>query len=58
MRRQIQIAIVKAVDKMSKKERKDQKNIENEVVSVIHKITKEAFGFDKKPQINVHFVLK
>jgi ribonuclease J len=58
MRRQIQLAITKAVDKMSKKERKDQKNIESEAVSVIHKITKDAFGFDKKPQINVHFVLK
>ncbi|MDR3208988.1 MAG: ribonuclease J [Rickettsiales bacterium] len=58
MRRQIQMEIRKAVDGMTKKARKDQKNIENEVVSVIHKITKDAFGFDKKPQINVHFVLK
>ena len=58
MRRQIQIAITKAIDKMGKRERKQQANIETEVVSVINKITKDAFGFDKKPQINVHFVLK
>ncbi|MDR1826358.1 MAG: ribonuclease J [Rickettsiales bacterium] len=58
MRRQIQIEITKAVDKMGKKERKSQENIKNEVASVINKITKDAFGFDKKPQINIHFVLK
>ncbi|MDR2268989.1 MAG: ribonuclease J [Rickettsiales bacterium] len=58
MRRQIQLRIQKAVNAMSKKERKSQKNIENEVDTVIFKITKDAFGSDKKPQINVHFVLK
>ena len=58
MRKDIQMRVKTAVEKMSKKDRKSQKNIENEVVSVIHKITKDAFGFDKKPQINVHFVLK
>jgi ribonuclease J len=58
MRSQIQLEIIKALKKMSKNERKQQKNIENEVVSVIHRITKESAGFDKKPQVNVHFVLK
>lgn len=58
MKRQIQIEITKAVEKMSKNERKSQENIRNEVSSVIGRIIKEASGFDKKPQINVHFVLK
>jgi len=58
MRAQIQAQIIKTVNGMDKKSRKAQKNIESEVVAVINKITKDAFGFDKKPQINVHFVLK
>ena len=58
MKRQIQLQITKAVDDMTKRDRKSQQNIENEVRTVINKITKDAFGFDKKPQINVHFVFK
>jgi ribonuclease J len=58
MRKQIQLKIKKAIDSMATRERKSQKNLETEVVTVISRITKEAFGFDKKPQINVHFVLK
>ena len=58
MRRQIQMRIQKVMKDLSKAERKQKKNIENEVHSVIYKITKEAFGLDKKPEINVHFVMK
>ncbi|MBN1325227.1 MAG: ribonuclease J [Alphaproteobacteria bacterium] len=58
MKRQIQIEITKAINKMSTAERKSQENLRKTVQISSNKVVRASFGDDKKPQYNVHFVLK
>jgi mRNA degradation ribonuclease J1/J2 len=58
MKRQIQIEITKAIDAMSKTERKSEESLRGTVQVAANKVIRGALGSDKKPQYNVHFVLK
>ena len=58
MKRQIQIEITKAIDDLSKAERKSQDNLVRAVQSAGNKVVRAALGSDKKPQYSVHFVQK
>ncbi len=58
MKRQIQMEITKAIDALTKTERKDQSKLSNAVQLAANKVIRASFGNDKKPQYNVHFVLK
>ena len=58
MKRQIQIEITKAIDKLSKAERKSQDNLAKAVQMASNKVVRASLGADKKPQYSVHFVLK
>ena len=58
MKRQIQIEITKAIDALSKAERKSQDNLVRAVQSAANKVVRAALGADKKPQYSVHFVQK
>ena len=58
MKRQIQIEITNAIDKLTKTERKSQDNLYKAVQVASNKVVRAALGADKKPQYNVHFVLK
>ena len=58
MKRQIQIEITKAVDKLTKTERKDRNNLIRAVQIATNKIVRASLGADKKPQYSVHFVQK
>ena len=58
MKRQIQIEITNAIDKLTKTERKDQNNLYRAVQTAANQVIRSALGADKKPQYNVHFVLK
>lgn len=58
MKRQIQIEITKAINGMSKAERKNQENLRKTVQIASNKVVRASLGDDKKPQYNVHFVLK
>ena len=58
MKRQIQIEISKAIDGLTKAERKDKNNLVRAVQVASNKVVRAALGADKKPQYSVHFVLK
>ncbi len=58
MKRQIQIEIAKAIDGLTKAERKDKNNLHRAVQVASNKVVRAALGNDKKPQYNVHFILK
>ena len=58
MKRQIQIEIAKAIDGLTKTERKDKANLIRAVQSASNKVVRASLGADKKPQYSVHFVQK
>lgn len=58
IKRQIQIEITNAIDKLTKKERKSQDNLYKAVHIASNKVIHASLGAGKKPQYNVHFVLK
>ncbi|MDE5615271.1 MAG: ribonuclease J [Alphaproteobacteria bacterium] len=58
MKRQIQIEITKAVNDLSKAERKDRDNLIRSVQIATNKVIRAALGADKKPQYSVHFIQK
>lgn len=58
MKRQIQIEITKAIDALSKAERKSQDNLVRAVQTAANKVVRASLGADKKPQYSVHFVQK
>ena len=58
MKRQIQMEITKAIDDLTKTERKNQDNLYRAVQTASNKVVRAALGSDKKPQYSVHFVLK
>ena len=58
MKRQIQIEITKAIDGLSKAERKSQDNLTRTVQTAANKVVRASLGADKKPQYSVHFVQK
>ena len=58
MKRQIQIEITRAIDGLSKAERKSQDNLVRAVQVAANKVVRAALGADKKPQYSVHFVQK
>ncbi len=58
MKRQIQIEITNAIDKLTKTERKNRDNLHKAVQVASNKVVRAALGADKKPQYSVHFVLK
>ncbi len=58
MKRQIQIEITKAIDALTKAERKDKANLIRAVQVASNKVVRASLGADKKPQYSVHFVQK
>lgn len=58
MKRQIQIEITRAIDGLTKSERKDKNNLVRAVQVASNKVVRAALGADKKPQYSVHFVQK
>ena len=58
MKRQIQIEITRAIDGLTKSERKDRNNLVRTVQIASNKVVRAALGADKKPQYSVHFVQK
>ena len=58
MKRQIQIEITRAIDALSKAERKSQDNLARAVQAAANKVVRTSLGADKKPQYSVHFVQK
>lgn len=58
MKRQIQIEITKAIDDLTKAERKDKNNLIRTVQVASNKVVRASLGADKKPQYSVHFVQK
>jgi ribonuclease J len=58
MKRQIQIEITKAIDGLTKTERKDKNNLVRAVQVASNKVIRASLGADKKPQYTVHFVQK
>jgi ribonuclease J len=58
MKRQIQIEITKAIDGLTKAERKDQNNLKAVVQTASNRVVRASLGADKKPQYSVHFVMK
>jgi hypothetical protein len=58
MKRQIQIEITKAINAMSKADRKSQENLKKVIQMASNAVIRASFGADKKPQYSVHFVLK
>lgn len=58
MKRQIQIEITKAIDGLSKAERKNRDNLVRTVQIASNKVVRASLGADKKPQYSVHFVQK
>ncbi len=58
MKRQIQIEITKAIDGLTKAERKDRNNLVRAVQVASNKVVRASLGSDKKPQYSVHFVQK
>ena len=58
MKRQIQIEVSRAIDGLTKAERKDKNNLVRAVQVASNKVVRAALGADKKPQYSVHFVLK
>ena len=58
MKRQIQIEITRAIDGLTKAERKDKNNLVRAVQAASNKVVRAALGADKKPQYSVHFIQK
>ncbi len=58
MKRQIQIEITQAIDKLTKTERKNRDNLVRAVQVAANKVVRASLGADKKPQYSVHFVQK
>ena len=58
MKRQIQIEITNAIDKLTKTERKNRDNLYKAVQVASNKVVRASLGADKKPQYSVHFVQK
>ncbi len=58
MKRQIQIEITKAIDGLTKAERKEKSNLIRAVQSASNRVVRASLGADKKPQYSVHFVQK
>ncbi len=58
MKRQIQIEISRAIDGLTKTERKDRNNLVRAVQVASNKVVRSALGADKKPQYSVHFIQK
>lgn len=58
MKRQIQIEVTKAIDDLTKTERKDRDNLIRAVQVASNKVIRASLGSDKKPQYSVHFVQK
>ena len=58
MKRQIQIEITRAIDKMSKTDRKNRDNLVRAVQSATNRIIRSTVGNDKRPQYSVYFVQK
>ena len=58
MKRSIQIEITRAIDGLTKAERKDKNNLIRAVQVASNKVVRAALGADKKPQYSVHFVQK
>ncbi len=58
MKRQIQIEITKAIDNLTKAERKDRDNLIRAVQVASNRVVRASLGADKKPQYSVHFVQK
>ena len=58
MKRQIQIEIARAIDGLTKAERKDRDNLVRAVQIASNKVVRAALGPDKKPQYSVHFIQK
>lgn len=58
MKRQIQIEITRAIDGLTKTERKDKNNLVRAVQVASNKVVRAALGAEKKPQYSVHFVQK
>ena len=58
MKRQIQIEIIKAINELTKTERKDKNNLIRTVQAASNKVVRASLGADKKPQYSVHFVQK
>lgn len=58
MKRQIQIEITRAIDNLTKTERKDKNNLIRAVQTASNKVIRASLGADKKPQYSVHFVQK
>ena len=58
MKRQIQIEITKAIENLTKAERKDRNNLVRAVQIASNKVVRAALGADKKPQYSVHFIQK
>ena len=58
MKRQIQIEITKAIDGLTKSERKEKSNLIRAVQSASNRVVRASLGADKKPQYSVHFVQK
>ena len=58
MKRSIQIEIARAIDGLTKTERKDRNNLVRAVQIASNKVVRAALGADKKPQYSVHFVQK
>lgn len=58
MKRQIQIAITKAINDMGKAERKQEKNLDQAVRTAVNGVIRPVMGRMKKPDITVHFIHK
>ena len=58
MKRQIQIEITKAIDGLTKAERKEKSNLIRAVQSASNRVVRASLGADKNPQYSVHFVKK
>ncbi len=58
MKRQIQIEISRAIDGLTKTERKDRNNLVRAVQVASNKVIRASLGADKKPQYSVHFIQK
>lgn len=58
MKRQIQIEVTRAIDDLTKTERKDRNNLVRAVQVASNKVIRASLGADKKPQYSVHFVQK
>lgn len=58
MKRQIQIEITKAIESLTKTERKDKNNLIRAVQTASNRVVRASLGADKKPQYSVHFIQK